>query len=72
MIIKDEEYITKLINIANACINLGHWPSHFKMLTTVVIPKLNKTSYDSPKSFCSIVLLNTIDKLFKKKIGKRL
>jgi len=39
---------------------------------TVVIPKPNKKSYDSPKSFKPIVLLNTVGKLIKKVIGKRL
>jgi len=38
----------------------------------VIIPKPNKPSYDSPKSFCPIVLLNTIGKLIEKVIGKRL
>ena len=72
MIVKDEECITKLINIANICIDLNYWPSHFKMSTTVIIPKPNKTSYNLSKSFQSIVLLNTTDKLFKKMIGERL
>ena len=72
MIVKDKEYITKLINIANACIDLDYWLFHFKMLTTVVIPKPNKTFYDLPKSFCPIILLNTMGKIFKKIIGERL
>ena len=38
----------------------------------VVIPKPNKSSYDSPKSFRPIVLLNTVGKLIKKVIGDRL
>ena len=38
----------------------------------VVIPKPNKQSYDSSKSFRPIVLLNTLDKLIEKVIGKRL
>ena len=38
----------------------------------VVIPKPNKKSYDSPKSFRPIVLLNTMGKLIEKVIGKRL
>ena len=38
----------------------------------IVIPKLNKKSYDSPKSFRPIILLNTIGKLIKKVIGERL
>ena len=62
--------MSHIINIANACINLGHWPNHFKRLSTVIIPKPNKTAYDSPKSFRSIVLLNTIGKLIEKVIAE--
>jgi len=36
----------------------------------VVIPKPNKKSYDSPKAFRPIVLLNTISKLIEKVIGE--
>jgi len=38
----------------------------------VIILKPNKLVYDNPKSFCPIVLLNTIGKLIKKVIAKRL
>jgi len=38
----------------------------------VIIPKPNKPSYDSPKSFHPIILLNTLGKLIKKVIGERL
>ena len=38
----------------------------------IIIPKLNKLSYNSPKSFRPIVLLNTIGKLIEKVIGERL
>ena len=72
IILKNDDCISKLIDIANACIDLGYWPNHFKMLTTVIIPKLNKLSYDMPKSFYPIVLLNTLGKLFKKMIRERL
>jgi len=72
LIIKDEDYIAKLINIANACIELEYWPSHFKSSTMVIIPKLNKLAYDSPKSYHPIVFLNTIRKLFEKIIGEHL
>jgi len=51
MILKDNKYIIKLIDIANACMNLGHWPNHFKISTTIIIPKSNKQAYDTPKSF---------------------
>ena len=48
---------------------MGYWPSHFKLLTMVIIPKSNKTVYDLPKLYRPIVLLNTIGKLFEKMIG---
>jgi len=71
-ILSDEVCITRVINIANACINLGYWPNHSKLLSMVIIPKPNKPSYDSPKSFCPIVLLNTLGKLIEKVIEERL
>ena len=71
-IIKNQDCIFKLIDITNACINLGHWLSHFKTSTMIVILKPNKSIYNSPKSYRSIVLLNTIGKLFKKMIGEHL
>jgi len=71
-IVRNKECIIKLINIANTCIDLGHWPSYFKILTTVIISKPSKASYSSPKSFYPIMLFNTTSKLFKKIIGERL
>ena len=38
----------------------------------VIIPKPNKLSYDSPKSFRPIILLNALGKLIEKIIGERL
>ena len=38
----------------------------------VVIPKPNKSSYDNPKAFHPIVLLNTLGKLIEKVIAERL
>jgi len=38
----------------------------------IVIPKPNKESYNSPKSFQSIVLLNTLGKLTEKVISEHL
>jgi len=38
----------------------------------VVIPKPNKSSYDNPKAFRPIVLLNTLGKLVEKVIAERL
>ena len=69
-IIRSKDCIHKLIDITNTCINLEHWLSHFKMSTMVIIPKPNKDTFDSPKSYCPIVFLNTIEKLFEKMIGE--
>ena len=72
IIIRDKDCLSKLIDIANTCIDLGYWPSHFKLSTIVIIPKPNKTVYDLPKLYWPIVLLNTIGKLFEKMIGEHL
>jgi len=71
-IIINDTCLKNFINIANTCINLGHWPSCFKISLSIIIPKPNKASYDSPKVFRSIVLLNTLGKLIEKVISKRL
>ena len=54
------------------CIDLGYWPNHFKRLLMIIIPKPNKPSYNSPKSFRPIILLNTLGKLIEKVIGERI
>jgi len=72
LIIKNDDCLSKIINIADACINLGHWPKYFKISTTVVIPKPNKPLYNNPKAFCPIILLNTLSKLVEKVIAERL
>jgi len=38
----------------------------------IIIPKPNKTSYDQPKAFRPIILLNTLGKLIEKVIAERL
>ena len=72
LIIKNDDCLSKIINIADACINLGYWPKYFKTSSTVVIPKLNKTSYNSLKAFHPIVLLNTLGKLVEKVIAEQI
>ena len=71
-ILKQDDCLVNVINIADSCINLGHWPNYFKCLSTVIIPKPNKIVYDQPKSFCPIVLLNTLGKLIEKVVVERL
>ena len=69
---QEKKSIIKLIDITNACIDLDHWLSHFKVLTIIIIPKPNKVLYNLSKLFHSIVLLNITGKLFKKMIRERL
>ena len=66
------EYLNKIIDIANMCIELEHWLSYFKMFTSIIIPKPNKDSYNTLKMFKPIVLLNMLSKLIEKLIGERL
>jgi len=72
IIIKDDDCLSNIINIANSCINLGHWPYYFKISITIVIPKPNKSLYDHPKAFRPIVLLNILGKLIEKVVAERL
>ena len=72
IIIKNEDCLSRIINITDACINLGYWPKYFKVSITIVIPKPNKSLYDYPKAFRLIVLLNTLGKLIEKVVAERL
>ena len=65
IIVKDVTCLRNLINIADTCIKLGHWLSHFKTLSSIIIPKPNK-------AFKLIVLLNMLGKIFGKVIGEKL
>ena len=71
-VINNDKCLSNIVNIINACIDLGHWPSHFKISTSIIIPKSNKASYNSPKMFYPIILLDTLGKLIKKVIGEKL
>ena len=72
LIFSNDVCLSKVVDIADACINLGYWPDYFKISTTIVIPKPNKQSYDNPKAFRPIVLLNTLSKLIEKVIAERI
>ena len=72
LIIHNDDCLTNIIKIADSCINLGFWPNYFKISTTIIIPKPNKSLYDQPKVFRPIVLLNMLGKLVEKVIAERL
>ena len=57
-IINNEVCLSKIISITNTCFELDFWPSHFKSSIMIVMPKPNKESYNSSKSFQLIILLN--------------
>ena len=42
-IIKDKSCLKSIISIANTCLELGHWPNHFKKSMSIIIPKPNKS-----------------------------
>jgi len=71
-ILKNNVCLNNIIRIANTCLDLDYWLSHFKISTTIIILKPNKYSYNMPKSFRPIVLLNILEKLIEKVIGDRL
>ena len=71
-IVNQDKCLANIINIANACFNLGHWLNYFKYSSTIIIPKPNKMSYNQAKSFHPIILLNTLGKLIEKVIAERL
>jgi len=48
VIVNDSTSLNNFINIANVCINLEHWSFHFKISSSIIIPKPNKTSYNTP------------------------
>jgi len=70
LVIRDNKCLNNIVNIANACINLEHWPLHFKISSSIIIPKPNKVTHDSPKSFHPIVLLKMLGKLIEKVISE--
>ncbi|KAJ3570512.1 hypothetical protein NP233_g4352 [Leucocoprinus birnbaumii] len=64
-----EDVTEKFLAIADACMRVGYWLSHFKESVSVIILKLGKPTYSTPKSFRPIALLNTLGKLIKKMIS---
>ena len=61
-----------MIQLANVYWALGHFSARFKEVRTVVLRKPGKPSYNNPGAWRPIILLNTIGKLIKSLIAKRL
>ena len=58
-----------ICHLFNCIRSSGCWPTWFKQSLCVIIPKLNKVSYNVPKAFRPISLLNTVGKLLTKVIA---
>ena len=71
-ILNDAKCCSNIVNITNTCINLRYWLTHFKKSSSIIISKLNKSSYNILKFFHLIVLLNMLGKLIEKAISSRL
>ena len=61
-----------LAELFNACLSLGYHPKGFKESITIVLKKLQKPRYDTPKSYRPIALLNTMGKLLEKLVANRI
>ena len=61
-----------LTSLLHLLLLFSHHPSLMKMAYGVVLDKPGKPSYDSPLSFCIIVLLQTISKILERIVASRL
>ena len=51
VILANNTCAASILSLANACLLLYHWPRYFKELVSIIIPKLGKPAYDTPKAF---------------------
>ncbi len=64
--------VAHLTRIFNQSLLLGYCPQHFRQSTTVVLRKLGKSNYTTPKAYRPIALLNTMGKIMDATIAARL
>ena len=68
----ENDLINVLTSFFQMCVN---WKYHFKIYqknNTMILCKFDKNNYDVVKTWCSIVLLNTMNKIFESIINKKL
>ena len=58
--------LQRLANLYKASYLLGKQPEHFKLVRVIFIPKNGKSSYDNPKAFRPISLMNYFMKIMEK------
>ena len=61
-----------LLEVFSAAIRLTHFPSAWKAAKISIIPKQNKTHYETPENFRLISVLPALGKVFEKIILGRL
>jgi hypothetical protein len=61
-----------LVDVFNACFQMGHHPAQWKEAKVVAIPKPDKLDYSLPKAHRPISLLETMSKLLEKVVAKRM
>jgi ribonuclease HI len=66
------ELLPILDTIFNACLELGHCPTHFKHSITVALRKPGKDDYTKVKSYRPVALLSTIGKIFDSIMAQRI
>ncbi|KAJ5766658.1 reverse transcriptase [Penicillium nucicola] len=61
-----------LVQLFNACMRIGHNPSHFQRSITVVLRKQGKSDYQLAKSYRPVALLNTLGKFLESVVARRI
>lgn len=64
--------ISQINLVFNACFKIRYYLYYFKKLITVVLRKSNKNDYIKAKSYCPMLLLNTLGKVLKAILAKHL
>ena len=64
--------VSVFTNILNRCIELGHHPAQWKFFMTITLRKPGKPSYLIPKTYCPIMLEDTLSKVMESVVARHL
>ncbi len=64
--------MTHLINLFRVCVALNYHSRCFREINIIILKKSKKKNYTNVKTYKSIVLLNTFDKILKSIIARRI
>jgi endonuclease/exonuclease/phosphatase (EEP) superfamily protein YafD len=73
-VLRDSRPMKELERIFNASVDLGHYPRHFHLATTIALQKQGKTAEQkkTTKAYRPIALLNTVGKILESVIAERI